>query len=99
MGESKEKYALIFFLVCISPFGAGMPNAGKRVGFNLTYKKCATQNYKRGGGVQVGPKSDGWVSSKIPPPPLKTKAYSAPVSDTSTVWCTMRLRHPPRPLP
>ena len=50
-----------FFLLCVSPFGAGMPNPGERLGFNLVCKKCSPQNYKRGGGVWVGQKSGGWV--------------------------------------
>ena len=47
----------IFRLVCMSLFGAGMPNSGERLGFNLSYKKCASQKYKGGGapdGSQVG---------------------------------------------
>ena len=43
---------MIFFLLCASPFGAGMPNPGERLGFNLVCKKCSQQNYKRGGGGQ-----------------------------------------------
>ena len=39
---------MLFLLVCISPFGAGMPNPGECLGFNVTYKKCAPQ-YKGGG--------------------------------------------------
>ena len=50
-------------------FGAGMPNPGERLGFNLVCKKCSPQNYKGGGGVWVGQKSGGWVLSKVPPPP------------------------------
>ena len=36
----------------------------------FAFSKCAPQNYKMGGGVRVGPKAGGWVSSKIPPPLL-----------------------------
>ena len=61
---------IIFPLVCMSLFGAGMPNPGERLGFNVTYKKCAPQNYQGVGGFQVGPKSGGWVSSKISHPLL-----------------------------
>ena len=35
-------------LNCVSPLGAGMPTLGERLGFNLTYKNCSPQNYKRG---------------------------------------------------
>ena len=55
---------MIFFLLCASPFGAGMPNPGERLGFNLVCKKCSPQNSKRGGGQNSG----GWVLSKIRPP-------------------------------
>ena len=57
---------MIFFLLCASPFGAGMPNPGERLGFNLVCKKCSPQNYKRGGGQ----KSGGWVCPKYPPPKI-----------------------------
>ena len=52
-----------------------MPKPGERLGFNLVHKKCSPQNYKRGG-VWVGPKLDGWVLSKIPPPPLINEAWA-----------------------
>ena len=62
---------------CISFLRAGMPNLGQHIYFNLTNKKCATKNYTRSGGVQVGAKSGGWVQSpvggshpKCPPPPI-----------------------------
>ena len=64
---------MIFLLVCMSPFAAAMPNPGERLGFNLTYRKRAPQNSKRGGGpcrsdvAWVG----GWVGRiQIHPPPL-----------------------------
>ena len=57
---------MIFFLLCVSPFGAGMPNPGERLGFNLICKKCSPQNYKQG----RGQKSGRWVLSKIPPPQI-----------------------------
>ena len=60
---------MIFFLLCASPFGAGMPNPGERLGFNLVCKKCSPQNYKRGGGgkSQVG----GFCpNKKNNPPPI-----------------------------
>ena len=54
-----------FFLLCASPFGAGMPNPGERLGFNLVCKKGSPQNYKRGGGkIRVG-----GSCPKYPPPP------------------------------
>ena len=60
---------MIFFLLCASPFGAGMPNPGERLGFNLVCKKCSPQNYKRGGGGDSG----WWVLSQIPPPPFSPR--------------------------
>ena len=55
-----------FFLLCASPFGAGMPNPGERLGFNLVCKKCSPQNYKRGGGkIRVG-----GSCPKYPPPQI-----------------------------
>ena len=30
-----DLHMMIFFLLCVSPFGAGMPNPGERLGFNL----------------------------------------------------------------
>ena len=42
----------------MSPFGAGMPDPGERLGFNLSYKTCAPQNYQ--GGVS------GWVQRAQP---------------------------------
>ena len=76
-----------FLLLCVSPFGAGMPYPGECLGFNLAYKKCSPQNYKRGCGLGgskvgwVGPKLGGWVLSEIPSPPsynrsLITTAHS-----------------------
>ena len=51
---------------------------------NLTYQKCAPQNYKRGGGgpggsevVWLGPKSGGWVSSEMSP--LLNEAWAGSV--------------------
>ena len=55
MGESKEESAPT--QLCVT-FGAGMPNPGERFGFNLTYKKCSPQNYKRRGGA-------GWVQRQV----------------------------------
>ena len=72
---------MVSFLLYVSPFGAGMPNPGERLGFNLVCKKCSPQNYKGGGGLGgskvgwVGPKLGGWVLSKIPPPPLINEAW------------------------
>ena len=43
-------------------------------------KKCAPQTYNAGGGGQGDPKSGGWVSSKIPPPPLLNAACLAGAS-------------------
>ena len=67
---------MIFFLLCVSPFGAGMPNPEEHLGFNLVYQKCSPQNYKTVGG-------SGWVQSwlggscsKYPPPPLINEAWS-----------------------
>ena len=75
---------MIFFLLCVSLFGAGMPNPGERLGFNLIYKNCTPQNYKSegGGGVWVGQKSGGWVQSwrggsKIPPLSYKRSLLTA----------------------
>ena len=47
-----------------------MPNPAERPACNLVHKKCSPQNYKRGG-VWVGQKWGGWVSSKTPPPSYK----------------------------
>ena len=65
---------MIFFLLCASPFGVGMPNPGERLGFNLVCKKCSPQNYKRGGGkIRVGgscpkyPPQISPVSPRFPP--------------------------------
>ena len=51
---------MIFLLICISPFGAGMPNPGEHFGFDLTNKEGSPQNYKKGGGVPDGSEV-GWV--------------------------------------
>ena len=59
---------MIFPFVCIL-FGAGMPNLGERIGFNLSCKKRAPQNDKRGGGP--GGSEVGWVGlHPNTPPPL-----------------------------
>ena len=57
-----------FFLLCASPFGAGMPNPGERLGFNLVCKKCSPQIYKRGGGeIRVGGSCPKYPPPRFPP--------------------------------
>ena len=48
---------------------AGLPKPGRAPWLQFDLQNCAPRNYKRAG-VRVGPKSDGWVSSRTPPPPL-----------------------------
>ena len=55
----------IFFLLCVSPFGAETPKPGERLGFNLVCKKCSPQNCKRGGGCKS---RVGGSCPKYPPP-------------------------------
>ena len=44
--------------VCASPFGAGMPNAGEHLGFNVTYKTHVPHRMRGGPNV-------GYVSSPV----------------------------------
>ena len=84
MGESKEESAP---LNCVSPFGAGMPNPGERLGFNLTYKKCSPQNSKRGRGLAGS--QVGWVGLvQNTPPPL----ISIACSSLLLLQCSQELR-------
>ena len=68
---------MVSFLLYVSPFGAGMPNPGERLGFNLVCKKCSPQNYKGGGSgwvqSRVGGSKVGWVGlvQNTPPPSYK----------------------------
>ena len=72
---------MIFFLLCASPFGVGMPNPGERLGFNLVCKKCSPQNYKRGGGkIRVGgscPKYPPQISPVFPRFPPRFPRFSS----------------------
>ena len=78
---------MIFFWVSMSPFGAGMPNPGERLGFNLVYDKCSPQNYKRGGGSR-------WVKSQVSGSCPK---YPPPSYQRSLVGAASYRREPPFP--
>ena len=74
---------MVSFLLYVSPFGAGMPNPGERLGFNLVCKKCSPQNYKGGGSgwvkSRVGGSKVGWVGlvQNTPPPSYKRSLAQA----------------------
>ena len=62
---------MTFMSVERSPFGAGMPDLGECLGFNLTYKKCAPRTIRRGVRVGLILWGRGGFCPKLIPPSYK----------------------------